>query len=298
MKIVISGSSGLIGKALIPALTSQGDEVKRLVRPQSGSGEVQWDPSRGEIDRAALEGHDVVVHLAGENIASGRWTKAKKERIVRSRVEGTRLLVQTLLQLERPPKALLCASAIGFYGDRGSESLTEESASGSLFISRLCREWEAATRPALEGGIRVVNLRFGIILSAADGALAKMLLPFRLGLGGKIGSGRQYMSWVSIDDVVGIIQYAIKTEAISGPVNVVATEPVTNAVFTKTLGRVLDRPTFFPMPAFAARLAFGEMADELLLASTRVEPLKLQKSGYSFRHPRLEGALRGLLGRA
>ncbi|HET6371526.1 MAG TPA: TIGR01777 family oxidoreductase [Nitrospiria bacterium] len=297
MKIVISGSSGLIGKAVISALTSQGDDVMRLTRPQSGSGEVQWDPARGEIDRAALEGSDVVIHLAGESIASGRWTKAKKERIYRSRVDGTRLLVQTLLQLERPPKTLLCASAIGFYGERGSEPMTEENGSGSFFISGLCRDWEEAARPALDAGIRVVNLRFGIVLSAADGALAKMLLPFRLGLGGKIGSGGQYMSWVSIDDVVGVIQHAIKTETLSGPVNVVAPEPVTNEDFTKTLGRVLGRPTFFPIPAFAARLAFGEMADELLLASTRVEPLKLQKSGYPFRHPRLEGALRALLGR-
>jgi len=287
----------LVGGALVPSLTEQGHEVKRLARPQTGSGEVRWDPERGELECAAMEGFDVVIHLAGESIAAGRWTAAKKERIYRSRVEGTRLLAKALGRLTRPPKALLSASAIGFYGDRGPESLTEESVSGSLFLSHLCRDWEAATQPAAEAGIRVVNLRFGIILSTSGGALAKMLLPFRLGLGGKIGSGGQYMSWVTIDDVVGVIQFALRTEALSGPVNVVSPEPVTNEVFTKTLGRVLGRPTFFPMPTFAARLAFGEMADELLLASTRVEPVKLQRTGYSFHHQHLEGELRELLGR-
>ncbi len=295
MKIMISGSSGLVGKSLIPALTAQGHEVKRLVRPQTGLGRAGWDPEQGKLDVTVLEGMDVMIHLAGESIAAGRWTELKKKRIYQSRVEGTRLLSQALSKLTGPPKMLLSASAIGFYGDRAEEVLSEKSASGSLFLSDLCRDWESAAAPAVEAGIRVVNLRFGVILSAAGGALAKMLFPFRLGMGGKIGSGEQYMSWISIDDVVGVIQHAFTTEALRGPINVVAPETVTNKVFTKTLGQVLGRPTLFPMPAFAARLAFGEMADELLLASSRVEPVKLQKTGYVFRQPHLEGALRSLL---
>lgn len=296
MKIIISGSSGLVGSALIPALRAQGHEVKRLLRARTGPGEAHWDPERGELENSALEGFDAVIHLAGESIASGRWTAARKERIYRSRVEGTRLLSEALGKLARPPKVLLSASAIGFYGDREEEVLTEENTIGSLFLSHLCRDWEAATEPASVAGIRVVNLRFGIILSAEGGALAKMLFPFRLGLGGKIGSGAQFMSWIAIEDVVGAIQYALTTESLTGAVNVVAPDPVTNEVFTKCLGKVLGRPTIFPMPALAARLVFGEMADELLLASTRVAPAKLQKTGYTFRHPHLEEALPALLG--
>lgn len=296
MKIIISGSNGLVGTALIPTLTARGDEVKRLVRHSpTNPAEEQWDPERGELKSRALEGMDAVIHLAGESIASGRWTVDRKERIYRSRVDGTTLLAEALGKLAHPPKVLLSASAIGFYGDRGAEILTEESRIGSLFLSRLCHQWEAATAAATVAGIRVVNLRFGIILSAKGGALAKMLLPFRLGLGGKIGSGEQYMSWISIDDVIGVIQHAIGEESLTGPANLVAPGPVTNADFTQCLGRVLGRPTLFPMPAFAARLAFGEMADELLLASTRVAPERLQKTGYAFRHPQLEEALQALL---
>lgn len=296
MKIIISGSSGLVGSALIPALTEQGHEVKRLLRVKIAPGEEHWDPERGEIRSGSLEGFDVIIHLAGESIASGRWTAARKERIYQSRVAGTRLLSEALGKLAHPPKVLLSASAIGFYGDRGAEALTEESAMGSLFLSHLCRDWEAATEPASVAGIRVVNLRFGVILSAKGGALTKMLLPFRLGLGGKIGAGAQYMSWIAIDDVVGAILHALTTESVTGAVNVVTPDPVTNEVFTKCLGQVLGRPTLFPMPTFAARLAFGEMADELLLAGARVEPMKLQKTGYTFRYPHLGGALRALLG--
>lgn len=299
MKILVSGSTGLVGSALVPFLVSGGHEVVRLVRgqPQLGATEVPWDPQAGTIEAAKLEGLDAVVHLAGENIA-GRWTAAKKARIRSSRVEGTRLLAETLARLKRPPKTLIGASAIGYYGHRGGEVLREDSPPGAGFLADVCREWEAAARPAAEKGLRVVPLRIGVVLSAAGGALARMLTPFKLGLGGRIGPGNQFMSWIAIDDLTGAIHHALTTESLRGPVNAVAPRPATNLEFTKTLGRVLGRPTIFPMPAFAARLAFGEMADELLLASARVEPAKLVSSGYRFRAPELEGALRHLLGKS
>lgn len=298
MKVLITGSSGLVGSALVPFLTTGGHSVTRLVRspPRPGAAEVRWDPAAGSVDTPGLEGLDAVVHLAGENIA-GRWTPAKKGKIRDSRVKGTRLLAESLARLAQPPKALVCASAIGYYGDRGEEILRDESVPGSGFLAAVCREWEAAAQPAAEKGVRVVHLRIGVILTPAGGALARMLPAFRMGVGGRLGSGRQYMSWISIDDLVGVIQHTLTTTALKGVVNVVAPQPVTNLEFTRTLGRVLARPTIFPMPAFAARLAFGEMADELLLASTRVEPTRLLASGYRFRHPELEGALRHLLGK-
>lgn len=298
MKIAVSGSSGLVGSALVSFLSAGGHRVSRLVRskPQPGSADVHWDPAAGSVDAAGLEGLDAVVHLAGENIA-GRWTPEKKARIRDSRVKGTRLLTETLARLKQAPKVLVSASAIGYYGHRGDEALREDSPSGSGFLAEVCREWEAAAQPAAQKGIRVVSLRIGVVLSPAGGALARMLPPFRLGLGGKIGSGRQYMSWIGIDDLAGVIHHAVTNESLRGAVNAVAPRPVTNQEFTKTLGRVLGRPTIFPMPAFAARLAFGEMADELLLASTRVEPARLAVSGYIFRNPDLEGALRHLLGK-
>lgn len=299
MKVLLSGSSGLVGSALVPFLTDAGHQVIRLVRsqPRLEGAEIRWDPEAGDIDAAGLKGLDAAVHLAGESIAAGRWTAAKKARILESRVKGTRLLAEALAGLEQPPKVLVSASAVGYYGDRGEEILREESDSGSAFLSEVCRQWEAATGPAAAGGIRVVNLRFGIILSAAGGALPRLLTPFRLGLGGTLGSGKQFMSWIAIDDVIGVILHALTTETLRGPVNAVAPQPVTNREFTKTLGRVLERPTLFPIPAFAARLAFGEMADELLLASQRVEPARLLASGYRFQFPELEGALRHLLGK-
>jgi uncharacterized protein (TIGR01777 family) len=238
---------------------------------------------------------DAVVHLAGENIAAGRWTERQKARIRDSRVKGTRLLCDLLARYSPPPKALVCASAVGYYGDRGDEILKEESAPGSDFLFDVCREWEAATQTAVERGIRVVNLRIGVVLSPLGGALAKMLTPFKLGAGGVIGSGRQYMSWIALDDVVRAFHFALTNQSLLGPVNAVAPNPVTNRDFTRTLGRVLSRPTVFPMPAFAARLAFGEMADALLLASTRVEPARLLAGSFIFRYPDLEGALRHLL---
>ena len=298
MKVLVSGASGLVGSALVPFLTTGGHTVHRLVRSDSGdAADVRWDPETGTVEADKLAGFDAVVHLAGENIAAGRWTAAKKDRIRDSRVDGTRLLCEALSALETPPKVLICASAIGYYGERGDGVLTEESEPGTGFLTEVCEAWEAATRPAADRGIRVVNLRFGMILSPAGGALARMLLPFKLGVGGKLGSGNQYMSWISLDDVVGAVHYALETESLSGPVNAVAPTPVTNRVYTKTLGQVLKRPALFPVPGFAARLAFGEMADALLLASTRVVPEKLNRSGYVFRQPELEGALRHLLGR-
>jgi uncharacterized protein (TIGR01777 family) len=234
------------------------------------------------------------VHLAGENIAE-RWTPAKKVQIRDSRVKGTELLSKTLAGLSSPPAVLVSASAVGYYGDRGEEPLTDDSAPGRGFLAEVCQAWEAATEPARERGIRVVRLRLGVVLSAAGGALAKMLPPFRLGLGGRLGSGRQYVSWIALGDVVGSIQHAIVTGGLQGATNAVAPRAVTNQEFTKTLGKVLARPTAIPLPAFAARLMFGEMADELLLASARVQPAKLLASGYQFRHPELEAALRHLL---
>ena len=297
MDVCITGASGLVGSALTPFLTTGGHTVAKFVRRFANPGEIAWNPDKGEIDAAAIEGKSAVVHLAGESIAEGRWTAAKKARIRDSRVDGTRLLCEALGRLKSPPRVLVSASAIGYYGDRGDEELTEESKPGTGFLPDVCRAWEEATRPASEAGIRVVNARSGMILSPRGGALAKMLLPFKLCVGGVVGSGRQYWSWISLDDVVGGIHHAIMTESLRGPVNFVAPQPVTNREFTKTLGKALGRPTIFPMPALAARLALGEMANDLLLASARVLPKQLEASGYEFRHRDLETALRHLLGK-
>jgi uncharacterized protein (TIGR01777 family) len=296
MRVLVSGSSGLIGSALLSRLSVADHSVNRLVRPGKtpGPGDVSWDPAAQRIDLAALEGFDAVVHLAGENIAAGRWTPARKQRIRDSRAKSTRLLAEALAALARPPRALVAASAIGFYGDRGDEALTEESPAGSGFLPEVCQEWEAATAAA-QKRIRVVNLRFGMVLAADGGALRVMVLPSKLGLGGPLGSGRQWVSWIARDDLLGIIQHAIAGERLQGPVNVVTPEPVTNRDFSRALGRVLHRPAIMPVPAFALRLTLGEMADGLLLASARVSPAKLAASGYRFLHPRLDSALQNLL---
>jgi uncharacterized protein (TIGR01777 family) len=297
METLVTGSTGLVGTALVRALRAIGHNTRRLVRSGAdpGAGEIFWDPASGKLDPKPLEGLDAVVHLAGDSIAGGRWTAAKKRRIRESRVRGTSLLAERLAGLERPPRVLVAASAVGFYGSRGAEVLTESSPSGTGFLAEVCREWEASLEPAAKRGIRVVPLRLGVILSPRGGALGKMLLPFRLGLGGKIGDGRQYMSWIAIDDVIGVVQHALVTDVLRGPVNATAPQAVTNLEFTRALGRVLGRPTIFPLPAFAARIAMGEMADELLLASARVEPWRLVESGYRFKFPEVEPALRHVL---
>jgi uncharacterized protein (TIGR01777 family) len=297
MKILISGASGLIGSALVGRLAEDGHAVARLVRspPRPDQSDIQWDPAHGKLDCSALEGFDAVVHLAGENIAQGRWTDAKKARIRDSRVQGTRLLAQTLAGSPRAPKVLVSASAIGFYGNRGDEELDEDSPGGKGFLADVCRAWESAAQPAADAGIRVVNLRFGVVLSAAGGALAKLLPVFRLGLGGPTGSGRQYMSWITLDDLVEVILHVVMTDSLDGPVNAVAPQPVTNRQFARTLGRVLRRPAFFRTPACPLRIMLGEMADELLLSSARVLPRRLLDSGFAFRDPGLEQALARLL---
>jgi len=294
--VAVSGTGGLIGSALISSLAAGGHRAIAIVRraPRAGEDALGWDPSSGAITPGSAVA-DAVVHLAGESIMGLRWTAEKKRRIRESRVTATRLLVQTLTRLPKPPAVLVCASGIGYYGSRGDGMLTEDSRQGSGFLADLARDWEAATAAAIAQGIRVVNLRLGVVLSVKGGALAKMLTPFRLGLGGIGGDGAQWMSWISLDDVIGAIRHALATDSLRGPVNAVAPTPVTNAEFTRTVGRVLGRPTLMPLPAFAARLALGEMADELLLTSQRVLPARLEASGYAFRYPALEDAIRAAL---
>lgn len=299
MKILVGGSTGLVGTALVEYLKSRGHDVARLVRKASDSKErcVVWNPAQGQIDAAGLEGFDAVIHLGGDNIAHGRWTAGKKRLIRDSRVISAGLLASTLAGLSRPPRAFVCASAIGFYGDRGDEVMTEESAPGPSFLSTTCREWEEATAPAAKAGIRVVNLRIGVVLTPRGGALQKMLTPFKLCAGGIVGNGRQWWSWIVLDDIVRALEHCAATESLSGPVNGVAPGVVNNRDFTKVLGRVLKRPTVFPLPAFIVKLMLGEMGEELLLGSTRVVPNRLEQSGFQFAFPTLEGALRHVLKR-
>jgi uncharacterized protein (TIGR01777 family) len=289
----MSGASGLIGSALALSFQSNGSEVVRLVRRATEApDEVGWDPMR-PIASELITGYDAVIHLSGESVA-GRWTEAKKRRIRDSRVISTQDFAHALAAANRKPAVFLCASAIGYYGSRGGEILNEESAAGEGFLPAVCREWEAASEVANNAGIRVLNLRIGVVLSRDGGALKQMLLPFRLGLGGRIGSGRQWFSWIHIDDLVSAVHHILDSTTLSGPVNVVAPNPVTNAEFTHTLARVLRRPAVLSVPAFAVRLAFGELADEGLLASARVMPGKLTQSGFVFQFPRLEPALQTL----
>ena len=299
MKVAITGASGLIGSALVPFLRTGGDDVVRLVRrPPTGGDEARWDPEAGEVDRAALEGVDAVVHLSGENLAGGRWTESRKARLRSSRVGSTRLLAETLAGLKRRPGVLVSFSAVGYYGSRGDAWLTENDPPGDGFLAALTADWEKAAEPATRAGIRVVHPRSGVVLSPAGGALGKMLLPFKAGLGGVVGPGTQYMSWIAPEDLLGVVHHVLSRSDIAGPVNAATPSPVTNAEFTRTLGRVLGRPTVAFVPAFALRLAYGEMADATLLASTRVRPERLLATGYRFRFPDLEGALRHVLGKA
>ena len=297
MKILVTGSSGLIGSALAQHFTENGCPVIRLVRGSTprASGDLGWDPDSGQLEESQIEGFDAVVHLAGKNIASGRWTPAMKAEIRASRVRSTRMLCEALRKLERPPKVLASASSIGIYGNRGAEMLTEADSAGTGFLAEVTKEWEASTKPAAEKGIRVIHLRFGVVLSLRGGALARMLPPFKMGLGGALGTGEQYWSWIAIHDAVRAIHHALVTDSLVGPVNIVSPAPVTNLDFTLDLGAALRRPAFLKVPAFAARLAFGEMADEALLASTRVFPAKLRSNGFTFQHQDLPEALRSLL---
>lgn len=298
--IVVSGASGLVGSALSQAIGDRAWSLRRLVRGSSSSDRgdsISWNPESGLLNFTGFSGADAVVHLAGENIASGRWTPAKKLRIRDSRVIGTHRLCKSLASMPNPPRVLVCASAIGYYGERGDHPLAETEFPGRGFLPEVCTQWERATQPAVDVGIRVVNLRIGVVLSPDGGALKQMLLPFQFGLGGKIGSGRQYWSWISLPDLVRSILFAVEEETLTGPVNAVAPDAVTNVEFTCVLGRVLRRPTLFPLPGFMARLVLGEMADELLLASIRVLPEQLQKHGFEFEHPDLETALRAVLHR-
>ena len=299
MKILISGSSGLVGSSLLPFLNDNNHEVLRLVRFQpTAENEIQWLPDQNQIDLNSAGQIDAVVHLAGESIAD-RWNEEKKNKIRESRIKGTKLISDTISQLEQKPKVFISASAIGYYGNRGNEILTEDSVSGDDFLARVCRDWETACLPVSDNGIRSVQLRFGVILSPSGGALAKMLPVFRLGQGGKLGHGRQYMSWVNLEDVTNIIDHVLRTDTLHGPVNVVAPNPVTNSEFTNTLGRVLRRPTIVPgfLGQLATSVLFGQMSEALLLASQRVEPTRLNDSGYNFQYQTLESALRQILSR-
>lgn len=295
MKILIAGSSGLVGQALIKHFEGRGDEVYRLVRSNGQKKGILWDPAHGKINPGQIEGFDAVINLAGENIAS-YWTKAKKKKILESRVKSTETLSRCLAELKNPPKVFINASATGFYGNSGDEIVSESSPNGSGFLSQVCKEWEAAAKPAVDRGIRTVFLRTGIVLSPHGGALSKMLIPFRLGLGGVVGPGKQYMSWIALDELVHVIAFIVDNDAVVGPVNAVSPHPVTNREFTKTLGGVLHRPTIFPLPSLIAHFVAGEMADEMLLSSTRAEPKVLLSAGYKYRYPQLGPTLKELLG--
>lgn len=293
----VSGASGLIGSAVHAHLTSGGHAVRRLARGGADAPDaVAWRPAEGAVDVEGLAGVDAVVHLAGESIAQ-RWTDAAKRRILESRVRGTATLAKALAGLPRPPRVMVCASAVGFYGDTGDVEVDESSGRGQGFLADVCQAWEAAAGPARDAGIRVVHLRFGVVLSGQGGALAKMLPIFKAGLGGPVGRGDQYFAWVALDDVVGAVDHALRRPGLAGAVNVVAPEQVTSRAFAKTLGAVLHRPAVLPAPAFALKLAMGQMAEEALLGGQRVRPARLEATGYTFRHPRLEAALRDALDR-
>jgi hypothetical protein len=290
MQIAITGASGFIGSALSSAFLKSGNQVLRIGRGHKHDADLIWDPAAPTLDSSRLESMAAIVHLAGENLSGGWWTKRRKGRILESRVQGTALLSQTLAKLKHPPKVLISASAVGFYGDRGGELLNESSQKGSGFLAGVCHAWEQATAPAGEAGVRVVNIRLGIVLGHG-GALRLMGIPFRLGLGGRLGNGNQFMPWIAMADVIATVDFLIRTESIQGPVNLVAPDAVTNREFTRVLARVLHRPAILPVPAFALRLVVGAMADEMLLSSANVKPEVLESAGFTFRHPELADAM-------
>ncbi|MBN71953.1 MAG: TIGR01777 family protein [Gimesia sp.] len=299
MKVLISGSSGLVGSALCQRLEAEPDcEIVRLVRKQSPDTQqtsVVWNPAEGQLEPQAFDGVDVVVHLGGVNIAGKRWSPEVKQKIFNSRFQSTSLLASQLATLEQKPTVFLCASAVGFYGDRGEERLDESSPRGEGFLADVCQAWEQATLPAQDAGIRVVNMRFGMILDRKGGALGQMLTPFKMGVGGRLGSGKQYWSWIALPDVINALQFCLNLSELAGPVNFVAPDEVTNLEFTKTLGKVLSRPTCLPVPAWGVKTAFGEMGQELMLTSARVIPKKLNEAGFQFQYPQLEDAFRSVL---
>lgn len=299
MKILLGGASGMIGSYLKELLRKRGDDVHALVRPESKTARnsIPWAPSKGQLDTDPLEAFDAVVHLGGTNVADGPWTKKRKKAIRDSRIDSTNLLAQKLAATKQPPKVFVCASAIGIYGDRGDTLLNENATPGSGFLEDVAKDWEAACAPAIEAGIRVVNARIGIVLAREGGALEKMLMPFKMGVGGKLGSGQQYMSWISLEDVTRALIFCIDNTKISGPVNLTAPNPVSNAAFTKALGEVVHRPTVLPVPRFAIRTFFGEMGDKLLLGSTRVDCKKLRDAGFTFAHEEPQAAIRFELNR-
>lgn len=298
MKIAITGSTGLVGNSLVTFLEKKGHEIYRLVRNKKNLSQnhIFWNPEKNEIEKEKLEGLDVVIHLAGDSVASGRWTAAKKKSIRDSRVIGTQFLAQTISLLKKPPHTILSASAIGFYGNRGDEILTEESEPGSGFLTEVCLEWEKAWDAVLDKKIRLCFLRIGMVLDKTGGALGKMLLPFKLGLGGVAGSGQQFMSWIALSDLIGAIDFLMRDKKLSGPFNMVCTMPVTNREFTKTMGKVLNRPTFFALPEFVIKTVFGEMGEQLLLTSAHVIPKRLMEAGFVFEYSNLEKCLKALLG--
>jgi uncharacterized protein len=297
VKVLISGGSGLVGAALTAALRGDGHIVRHMVRPgsNSGPGDVQWNPLTAVVEVPAMEGYDALVNLSGASIADGRWSSKRKHVLRSSRVDSTRVLVDALSHLKQPPHVFMCASATGFYGNRGDELLTEGSGHGNDFLAILCRAWEGEAARAASAGIRTVIMRFGIVLSVGGGALPRMVTPFKLGAGGRLGNGKQWMSWIALEDVVRFLRAAIDDARWSGPVNLVSPEPVRNAEFTRVLASVLHRPAIFPAPALALRVALGEMADALLLASQRVRPERLLEGGFTFRYENLEPALHAVL---
>lgn len=292
-RIAITGATGLVGSRLTSFLRAGGHTVKRIVRKATGAAdEIVWNPSEGRIDASALEGFDAVIHMAGASIAGGRWSKKRMQLIRSSRIEGTSLLAQTLASLDRPPAVLVSTSAVGYYGLRGDERLTEASSNGEGFLADVCREWEAAAEPAEKAGIRVVHPRFGVVVAGEGGMIGQLLLPFKLGMGGRIGSGEQYLSWIAIDDLLSVLLESIMNDDLEGPVNAVAPSIITNQEFTDAMGSVLHRPTIVPVPVMAAKAAFGQMADELLLASQRAEPARLNSVDFHFSYPTIDDALK------